>query len=199
MDGNHKGGSSKFSNSNGVTRSLDSLYNYIKVFIVLSYFSLYLVMSSKFNFQVVLNAEEAKAIKGWKLNEGTLVEIHCDEDGLKGAWFAATIIKMVEKDKFLIQYKKLRTDDDKQFLTEEVDKKNIRPYPPEAVKVDNFKLNEEVDALHNDGWWEGVICKILRGKRYQVYFKGTDDRMSFKHSELRPRQEWIDETWVMAN
>lgn len=155
-------------------------------------------MLSKFNFQAVPNAKEAKA-NLWKPNEGTLVEVCCEEDGLKGAWFAATIIKTLEREKFLIQYKKLRTDDDSKFLTEEVDKKNMRPYPPEAVKVGDFKLNEEVDAWCNDGWWEGVICKILRGRRYRVYFRGTEDYMSFKHSELRPRQEWIDETWVMAS
>lgn len=118
---------------------------------------------------------------------------------MKGAWFAATIIRTLERDKFLIQYKKLRTDDDSEFLTEEVDKKNMRPYPPEAVKVGDFKLNEEVDAWCNDGWWEGVICKILRGRRYRVFFRGTGDYMSLKQSELRPRQEWIDETWLMAS
>lgn len=106
---------------------------------------------------------------------------------------------MVGKNKFLVQYEKLKTDDETEFLTEEADGKNIRPYPPKAVKANGYKLHEKVDALYNDGWWEGVICKVLRGGRYRVYFKGTGDYMKFEPSELRPRQDWIDETWVMSS
>ncbi|KAH7514897.1 hypothetical protein FEM48_Zijuj11G0139000 [Ziziphus jujuba var. spinosa] len=98
--------------------------------------------------------EEAKARTRSKLNEGTRVEVCSDEDGLQGAWFAATIVKVVGKDTFLVQYETLKTEDETEFLTE-ADRKNMRPYPPEAVKVNGFKLNDKVDALYNDGWWEG--------------------------------------------
>ncbi|XP_015874984.3 protein AGENET DOMAIN (AGD)-CONTAINING P1 [Ziziphus jujuba] len=141
--------------------------------------------------------EEAKARTRSKLHEGTRVEVCSDEDGLQGAWFAATIVKVVGKDTFLVQYETLKTEDETEFLTEEADRKNMRPYPPEAVK--GFKLNDKVDALYNDGWWEGVICKVLRGGRYRVYFEGTGDYMNFDPSELRPHQDWIDETWVMSS
>ncbi|XP_008234600.1 PREDICTED: uncharacterized protein LOC103333529 [Prunus mume] len=147
----------------------------------------------------VSTTEEPKPWMKEGFVQGTQVEICTDEDGFQGAWFAANIVKVMGKDKFLIRYKSIKTDDGKEFLTEEVDAQHIRPCPPETVVVESFSLNEEVDAFYNDGWWEGVIRKVLRGPRYRVYFKGTKDELLFEHSDLRPRQDWIDRTWVMAS
>lgn len=133
------------------------------------------------------------------LSKGTPVEVSSDEDGFAGAWFAATVVNAMGQDSYLVEYKSLKTDDNKQLLREEVDIKHIRPRPPNAVVIDNFNINEEVDAFYNDGWWEGVISKHLKGSRYKVYFKGTKDYGEFHHSELRSHQDWIDGTWVMAS
>ena len=131
--------------------------------------------------------------------EGALVEVSSDEEGFQGAWFAATIVKSIERNKFLIEYKCLRTEDDTEFLREEVDAVHIRPYPPETVMVDRFHLLEEVDALFNDGWWVGVISKVLGRTSYIVYFRGTNEEMEFDHSDIRLHQDWIDGKWVMAS
>lgn len=134
-----------------------------------------------------------------KLRIGTLVEVRSDEDGLQGAWFAAKIVDAVGKDKFLIQHMNLRTDDDTEFLTEEVDLQNLRPFPPERVAIDAFTVKEKVEANYNDAWWEGEIRRVLRSGRYKVYFEGTKDQMDFEHNLLRPRQDWIDSKWVSAS
>ncbi|KAF3976616.1 hypothetical protein ACB098_12G102300 [Castanea mollissima] len=133
------------------------------------------------------------------LSKGTQIEVCSDETGFEGAWFSAKVINAIEQDKYLVEYKSLRTEDNKQFLREEVDIKHMRPRPPDAVVVDSFNLNEEVDAYYNDGWWEGVISKILKGSKYKIYFKRTKDDGEFRHSDLRPHQDWIDGTWVMAS
>ena len=96
-------------------------------------------------------------------------------------------------------YQSLRTDDDSGFLREEFDTLHIRPCPPETLVVDRFSLFEEVDALYNDGWWVGVISKVLGGSKYLVYFRDTDEEIEFKHSDLRPHQDWIDGKWIMAS
>lgn len=133
------------------------------------------------------------------LSKGTQIEVCSDEAGFEGAWFSAKVINAIGQDKYLVEYKSLRTEDNKQFLREEVDIKHMRPRPPDAVVVDSFNLNEEVDAYYNDGWWEGVISKILKGSKYKIYFKRTKDDGEFRHSDLRPHQDWIDGTWVMAS
>ncbi|CAI0539180.1 unnamed protein product [Linum tenue] len=97
-----------------------------------------------------------------KFTQGMQVEVLTDEDGLKGAWFAATIIEPSGEDKYFIEYKTLRNDDDTEFLREVIRACNIRPCPPEIIVVDGFKVWDAVDAYYNEGWWVGVIAKRKR-------------------------------------
>ncbi|KAJ6876601.1 hypothetical protein NC651_029560 [Populus alba x Populus x berolinensis] len=137
-----------------------------------------------------------ESLKHVKFSKGMLVEVSSDEDGFKGAWFAASIVEPVGKDKYLVEYKSLRTEDDSGFLREEVNTMHIRPPPPQIVVVDHFKMLEEVDALYNDAWRVGVVCKVNTFPQYVVSFKDTGDELEFKHSDLRPHQDWINGKWV---
>ncbi|XP_027109766.1 protein AGENET DOMAIN (AGD)-CONTAINING P1 [Coffea arabica] len=134
-----------------------------------------------------------------KFSRGATVEVRIDEDGFQGAWIPATVIKRFDEDKYLIQYRSLRNEEDTEFLKEEVASINIRPHPPETALVDCFKVNDKVDALFNDCWWEGVISRVLREKKYIIYFPGTEDAVKFKHSDLRQHQEWIDGKWAIPS
>ncbi|KAI6706326.1 hypothetical protein NL676_009288 [Syzygium grande] len=132
--------------------------------------------------------------------KGMLVEVRSDEDGLQGAWFAATIINKSARNQFLIEYQTLRAEDNNsEYLREQVATSHLRPYPPETFVVDPYERKARVDALYNEGWWEGIVERVLDGMRYRVYFEGTEDRMEFHHSELRPHQDWIDGKWVMPS
>ncbi|KAJ9556262.1 hypothetical protein OSB04_010876 [Centaurea solstitialis] len=133
-----------------------------------------------------------------KLTKGSVVEVCSDEDGFQGAWFAATITEQLPTGNFLVKYKSLRNDEDTEFLTETVDINHIRPKPSDEV-VDGFHLLEEVDALYNDGWWVGVISKVLARQRYKVYFRGTSEEMVFKQSDLRRHLDWILGKWVSSS
>lgn len=130
--------------------------------------------------------------------KGTLVEVSSDEEGFEGAWFAATVVEPKGKNKFLVEYMNLRTDDDSEFLREEIDILHIRPYPPEHA-CDQFNLLQEVDALYNDGWWVGVISKVLSNSRYVVYFRNSNEELELPHSEIRLHQDWINGKWVIAS
>ncbi|WCJ43077.1 agenet domain-containing protein [Euphorbia peplus] len=134
-----------------------------------------------------------------EFSKGMHVEVSSSEEGFEGAWFEATIVEAVGKDKYLIEYKALRTEDDTGFLREEIDTEYIRPSPPETIVVDRFKLLDEVDALYNDGWWVGVISKLLIDCRYIVYFRESKEEITFRHSDLRPHQDWIAGQWTMPS
>ncbi|XP_030515185.2 protein AGENET DOMAIN (AGD)-CONTAINING P1-like [Rhodamnia argentea] len=132
--------------------------------------------------------------------KGALVEVRSDEDGLQGSWFAATIINKAARNQFFIEYQTLRAEDSSsEYLREQVVSSCLRPYPPETIVVDPYEQNASVDALYNEGWWEGIVERPLAGMWYQVYFKGTRDRMEFHHSELRPHQDWVNGKWVMPS
>ncbi|KAI3500850.1 hypothetical protein L1887_36676 [Cichorium endivia] len=106
-----------------------------------------------------------------RLNKGALVEVCSDKDGFQGAWFAATVINQVSSRNCLIEYKSLKNDEDTEFLTKVVDSNHIRPHLVHEV-VNHFCVLEEVDALYNDGWWVGVISKVVGKQKYMVYFRG---------------------------
>ncbi|CAN6575831.1 unnamed protein product [Malus baccata var. baccata] len=142
--------------------------------------------------------EKVPIVTHEKFTKGMLVEVCSDEDGFLGAWFAATIVEAVGNDKFLIEYQSLRTEDNSAFLREEIDTLHIRPNPPETA-FEHFSLLQEVDALYNDGWWVGVISKVLSGSRYIVYFRSTYEEIEFQQSELRLHQDWIGGKWVMPS
>ncbi|KAE9611909.1 putative Agenet-like domain-containing protein [Lupinus albus] len=140
----------------------------------------------------IVNEEE-------RFRVGTPVEVSSDEEGFQGAWFSATVVQVIRKGKFLVEYQSLLADDDSQLLREEVDTHHIRPHPQQTVVNGHFSLLEEVDAFHNDGWWIGMVSKVLDNARYVVYFRNSSEELEFQHSQLRKHQDWIDGKWILTS
>lgn len=133
------------------------------------------------------------------IKEGALVEVSSDEDGLNGAQFSGMVVEVLYEGKYLVEYSSIRADDDEMFLREEIDALHIRPNPPKIVVLHRFNVLDEVDAFYNDGWWVGIIAKVLGNSKYVVYFRGSEEELEFKHSDLRIHQEWIDGRWISAS
>ncbi|KAE8673865.1 Detected protein of unknown function [Hibiscus syriacus] len=136
------------------------------------------------------------------LSEGREVEVASDEEGLRGAWFTCTILKLLEdktKGKVLVQYKHLLEDDNQTPLTESVELSFIRPLPPE-LKIPGdqcFEINDVVDAFHLDGWWTGSVSEVIDNlKRYIVSFPDPPEKIEFSSSNLRPHWKWDNGRWV---
>lgn len=130
---------------------------------------------------------------------GTLVEVHSCDEGFEGAWFSATVVKDLNDKKYLIEYQTIYDDkEDTKLLREEVDSRQLRPYPPDIGIVDRFEVLEQVEALYDGVWWVGVISKVRKNDKYSVFFKASDEILSFEHSDLRVHQEWINGKWVIA-
>ncbi|XP_022757796.1 DUF724 domain-containing protein 2-like isoform X5 [Durio zibethinus] len=136
--------------------------------------------------------------------KGTPVEVSSDEEGFRGAWYLATILEYPPKStskkrkKALVQYRTLLTEDGSSPLTEYVDPAFIRPFPPkekEDVKP-GFEVNDVVDARYRDGWWTGVVRKVLEMSKYRVYFDNPPDVIEFDRKDLRVHWDWIDGKWV---
>lgn len=136
--------------------------------------------------------KSVETVKGNEIGVGAIVEVSSDS----GAWFAATVVKVVRKDKFLVEYHGLLADDDSQ-LREEIDALHIRPHPLDTDVDGQFSILDEVDAFYNDGWWVGVISKALADSRYVVYFRSSNEELEFENSQLRLHQDWIGGKWVM--
>uniref|UniRef100_F6HZB9 Agenet domain-containing protein n=1 Tax=Vitis vinifera TaxID=29760 RepID=F6HZB9_VITVI len=99
------------------------------------------------------------------LKKGEKVEVSSEEEGLRGSWYTATVLRPVTKKtkKIYVEYHTLMSEeDDSKPLRESVDAILVRPYPPREVGR-RFKLMEEVDAFYSDGWWEGVVTQDFEG------------------------------------
>ncbi|KAL3626634.1 hypothetical protein CASFOL_030183 [Castilleja foliolosa] len=130
--------------------------------------------------------------------DGSLVEVKSDEEGYQGSWYTAIIVCSLCSDKYLVEYQTLQTENESELLKEKAFASYIRPCPPELMRVDRFRMLEEVDAWYNDGWWVGLVSKVLDGFKYAVYFWTTNEELIFEHFSLRPHQEWVDGKWSVS-
>ncbi|KAF3436567.1 hypothetical protein FNV43_RR23659 [Rhamnella rubrinervis] len=134
---------------------------------------------------------------------GSEVEVCSDEDGFKGAWFRATIVESPtssaskKRKKTLVEYKNLVTDDGSRQLREYVDSICIRPLPPHVSDHD-FEEGDAVDADYRDGWWTGIIRKVLNNSKYRVFFDNPPDVIEFDLINLRLHQDWVGGKWVRS-
>lgn len=134
----------------------------------------------------------------FKVKPGTLVEVCSDEEGFKGAWFSATLVEVKGEGKFVVEYDSL-LDEDSSLLREDVDILQMRPRPPKTAEVAQFEVLDEVDAYYNDGWWVGVVSKVLGDSKYIVFFRNSNEEIEFQHSQLRLHQDWMNGKWVMVS
>ncbi|XP_061352757.1 protein AGENET DOMAIN (AGD)-CONTAINING P1 [Gastrolobium bilobum] len=139
-----------------------------------------------------------KPLKESKFKKGETVEVRSDDEGYKGAWFIATVVDIIGKDRFLVEYRDLTTDDGTQDLKEETHARFIRPCPSQLAFVASFKQFQEVDAWYNDGWWEGVVLQVLNSRECFVSFI-DNDVLRCENSKLRPHQDWVNGRWDMPS
>lgn len=131
---------------------------------------------------------------------GSAVEVSSDDEGFRGSWFVGTVIRRCtskkNQNKFLVEYKTIMADEKgTKPLREMLDLHQLRPLAPRETDRE-FKFGEEVDAYHNDGWWEGSITEELGNGRFAVYFRASKEQIEFGKEDLRLHREWVNEKWV---
>ncbi|EOX95351.1 Domain of Uncharacterized protein function 724 6, putative isoform 1 [Theobroma cacao] len=147
---------------------------------------------------------DTDALQQQPFGKATPVEVSSDEEGFRGAWYLATILEFPPKStskkrkKALVQYKTLLAEDGSSPLTEHVDPAFVRPLPPQEKEEDGqvFEVNDVVDARYRDGWWTGVVRRVLEKSKYRVYFDNPPDVIEFESKDLRVHWDWIDGKWV---
>ncbi|PIA60952.1 hypothetical protein AQUCO_00300462v1 [Aquilegia coerulea] len=151
--------------------------------------------------------EETQFIKGME------VEVCSDDVGLRGAWFTATVIRAnqkrklpartkkgnqsneIEREKVYVEYHTLVANEkSSKPLREYVDSIYLRPIPPREV-YHSFQSSDEVDAYYHDGWWEGIVIRVVENSRYVVYFRSGKEEIEFGQSDLRIHREWVKGLW----
>ncbi|XP_057471878.1 DUF724 domain-containing protein 7-like isoform X1 [Actinidia eriantha] len=142
--------------------------------------------------------------------KGAMVEVGCEEAGLRGSRYVATIVddKINNDGELFVEYQSLLDDDNgdggSTLLREHVKRHLVRPLPPRLPLTAEHVLGlyDVVDAFYHDGWWTGVITRIVKGndvstsRRFQVTFQDPHEQIEFRISDLRLHQEWVNGNWV---
>ncbi|GLJ27223.1 hypothetical protein SUGI_0533710 [Cryptomeria japonica] len=131
------------------------------------------------------------------LRRGEPVEVCSDEEGFKGAWYPATVIRKSGLG-FLIEFKDLVTDDEKSKLREKFEADQIRPVPP-SLNRQYFVAHEKVDAYDKDGWWTGTVENVLADNKYIVHFSHSGEKLEYSVYQLRLHLDWIDGKWLQPS
>ena len=95
----------------------------------------------------------------------------------------------------MVEYWSLVTEDGFQPLREHVDLCHLRSLPPDAGVLE-FEVGDVVDADYRDGWWTGVVRKVMGCDRYRVFFENPPDLIEFEKNQMRFHQDWVNGKWV---
>ena len=140
-------------------------------------------------------APKSKSNQDLNFKPGSKVEIMSDEAGFRGSFYIGTVVKATRTPEFTVRYEKLFKDEEgTKPLQETVNEFQIRPIAPREKKRE-FKFSEEVDAFHNDGWWEGVITEVNENGKFAVCFRSTKEQIEFVEEDLRLHREWVNGEW----
>ncbi|KAJ6973927.1 hypothetical protein NC653_030078 [Populus alba x Populus x berolinensis] len=140
-------------------------------------------------------APKSKSNQDPYFKPGSKVEIMSDEAGFRGSFYIGTVMKATRTPEFTVRYEKLFEDEEgTKPLQETVNEFQIRPIAPREKKRE-FKFSEEVDAFHNDGWWEGVITEVNENGKFAVFFRSTKEQIEFVEEDLRLHREWVNGEW----
>lgn len=127
---------------------------------------------------------------------GAPVEVSRDNENYGAAWFVGTVLKVIGKKNFLVEYENLRVDGEDgnsgTLLKEIVDLQYIRP--PPTSKSKKFNVLDEVEAYCGDGWYAATVLRILPGPRYVVNSKGEE--VELDQSSIRCRCTWTGGVWL---
>lgn len=132
-----------------------------------------------------------------QLKKGAKVEVCSEEQGFVGSWYTAFVLSW-DRNECTVEYEHLVTEDNEHVKLQEVLRRNqLRPIP-KALETRQWRRGDRVEAYDREGWWEGVISKVLPDKSYYVYFRESGEELSFRASDIRVHQEWKDGRWIVS-
>ncbi|KAJ6797821.1 Uncharacterized protein M6B38_214540 [Iris pallida] len=130
-----------------------------------------------------------------RFKEGSRVEVSKRKKDACDSWAPARIVSKDGRT-YTVRYDLLLNGGGKP-VEEKAHEKDIRPCPPRAHEEEKWVLGDGVEVFDIHSWRVGKIAKVLGNKLYIVRLCGSVQIKKFHISDLRIRQAWHDNRWIM--
>ncbi|CAD5187144.1 unnamed protein product [Musa acuminata subsp. malaccensis] len=132
-----------------------------------------------------------------KFKEGDWVEVFRRNEEPYGSWFPSKVLS-VDVDKCAVRCELSATPDGRPII-EKVHERDVRPCPPHAPGTEHWMVGDIVEVFDAHSWRVGKIAKVLSDDYVVTKIFGSIQLKEFHVSNLRSRQAWQNNHWVMIN
>ncbi|PIA31603.1 hypothetical protein AQUCO_04900123v1 [Aquilegia coerulea] len=129
-----------------------------------------------------------------RLKRGSKLEVLKSNDKCD-SWFPGTFISE-DKYKCTVRYD-LYLNCEGDHVVEEVYKEDVRPNPPPVKKGEKWVVGDTAEVFDLHCWRVGKVVKLLNNDRCVIRLSGSIQLKEFQRSNLRVRQAWQNNKWVV--
>ncbi|XP_042493954.1 uncharacterized protein LOC122073434 isoform X2 [Macadamia integrifolia] len=131
-----------------------------------------------------------------RFKKGSKVEVLSRKEVSSGAWHCAEILSG-NGHNYDVKYSRSPGTTNEVAL-ERVSRKDIRPCPPLVEGADGWVPGGLVEVFENNSWKIATISDVVDGNYFFVRFLGSPRKFRVHKSDLRVRQSWQDNKWVVV-
>ncbi|XP_061992877.1 uncharacterized protein LOC133710752 isoform X1 [Rosa rugosa] len=131
-----------------------------------------------------------------RFKKGSNVEVLRKKEVPSGSWCCAKIICR-DGHKYTVRYDGVEAAND-ETIVERVHRTAIRPCPPPLEVTENWVPGDVVEVFNNFSWKMATISDVLGSKYFLVRIVGSCREYKVGKLEVRVRQFWQDDKWVVV-
>ncbi|KAL4650963.1 hypothetical protein ACB092_01G124800 [Castanea dentata] len=130
-----------------------------------------------------------------RFKKGSKVEVLKNKQVPPGEWHCAKIISG-NGHTYSVMYEgslELRSE----AVVERVPRKAIRPCPPPVESMEGWAVGDVAEVFDAVSWRMAMLLKVLGGNYHLVRLLGSYEKFRVHKSNIRVRQIWQDDKWVV--
>ncbi|RID73728.1 hypothetical protein BRARA_B00860 [Brassica rapa] len=125
-----------------------------------------------------------------RFKKGTKVEVLTKSSLPSGAWRSAEIMSG-NGHYYTVMY-------DSVDATERVPRKSMRPEPPPLQVLHSWAPGDVLEVFESCSWKMAIVSKVLENDCVLVRLLGSSVKVKATKSDIRVRQSWQDNEWIMV-
>lgn len=132
-----------------------------------------------------------------RFKQGNKVEILKASEENHSSWFPAKVLSG-DGDRYTIRYELYLTSEGKPVV-ETVNEEDVRPCPPSVNDKEKWAVGDIAELFDLHSWRLGKVAKVLKNDHIIARLFGSIQLKEFHMSDLRVRQAWHNNKWIMID